>query len=126
MDLVFLFWVITAGIILGVGLIPLAVMGSVVIGIMLIAFAAKNVVDAPYIVMISCDDDSAENSALKLIKKHFSRYRLKSKTVMAEKGIEIVLEIRLKSGETKFVNDLLAISGVTNATLVSFSGEYAT
>lgn len=126
MDLVFLFWSIAAGIILGAGFIPLAIMGSIIIGLILVAFISKNVVESPYIVMVSCADENAENDALNLIKNSFSRYRMKSKTASAAKGIELILEIRLKSGETKFVNELSAISGVTNAALVSYSGEYAT
>lgn len=126
MDLVFLFWSIAAGIILGAGFIPLAVMGSVIVGLILVAFVSRNVVETPYIIMINCIDENAENNALNLVKKNFSRYRLKSKTNMAAKGIELVLEIRLKSGDTRFVNELSAISGVTNAALVSYSGEYTT
>jgi len=125
MDLVFLFWAIGTGIILGAGFIPLAVLGSVLIGFILIVFVSKNVVETPYIVMVNCTDESAEGGATGLMKKYFAKYRVKSKTVTAAKGIELVFEIRMKSGETKFVNELSAIPGVTNAALVSFNGEYA-
>jgi len=125
MDLVFLFWSIVAGIVIGAGLIPLAVLGSVIIGIILIAFASRNMIDTPYILIINCTDESAEHSAVDLMKKVFSKYRVKSKTVTVEKGIELVYEIRLKNGETKFVNELSAIPGITNSALVSFNGEYA-
>lgn len=125
-DLVFLFWAIGAGIVLGAGFIPLAVLGSVIVGIILIAFVSQqNVFDTPYIVMVNCADERAEGDAVGLMKKHFPRYRVKSKTVSAAKGIELVFEIRMRSGETKFINRLSAIPGVTNAALVSFSGEYA-
>ncbi len=125
MDLVFLFWAIGTGIILGAGLIPLAVLGSVLIGFILIVFVSKNVVETPYIVMVNCTDENAEGGATGLMKKYFAKYRVKSKTVTAAKGIELVFEIRMKSGETKFVNELSAIPGVSNAALVSFNGEYA-
>ncbi len=125
MDLVFLFWSIVAGIVIGAGLIPLAVLGSVIIGIILIAFVSRNVVETPYIVIINCTDENAESSAVGLMKKAFSKYRVKSKTVTAEKGIELVYEIRLKNGETRFINELSAIPGITNSALVSFNGEYA-
>ena len=125
MDLVFLFWSIVAGIVIGAGLIPLAVLGSVIIGIVLIAFVSRNIVETPYIVIVNCTDEQAEGSAVSLMRKVFNKYRVKSKTVTAEKGIEMVYEIRLKNGETKFINDLSAISGITNAALVSFNGEYA-
>ncbi|KAF1085149.1 hypothetical protein SPSYN_01285 [Sporotomaculum syntrophicum] len=125
MDLVFLFWSIVAGIVIGAGLIPLAALGSVIIGIILIAFVSRNVIETPYIVIINCADENAEGSAVNLMKKVFSKYRVKSKTVTAGKGIELVYEIRLKNGETKFINELSAIPGITNSALVSFNGEYA-
>ncbi len=125
MDLVFLFWSIVTGIVIGAGLIPLAVLGSVIIGIILIAFVSRNVIETPYIVIINCADESAEGSAVDLMRKIFSKYRVKSKTVTAGKGIELVYEIRLKNGETRFINELSAIPGITNSALVSFNGEYA-
>ncbi|MDQ7794468.1 MAG: DUF4956 domain-containing protein [bacterium] len=125
MDLVFLFWSIGAGIVLGAGLIPLAVLGSVIIGIILIAFVSQNVIETPYIVIINCADEGAEGDAVDLMRRNVSRYRVKSKTVSAARGIELVFEIRLKTGETRFVNELSIIPGVTNAALMSFSGEYA-
>ncbi len=125
MDLVFLFWSIAAGIIIGAGFIPLAVTGSIIIGLILVTFVSKNVVESPYIVMVNCADEIAENDVINLIKSDFPRYRMKSKTASTVKGIELILEIRLKSGETKLVNQLSAIPGVTNAAIVSYSGEYA-
>ena len=125
MDLVFLFWSIVAGIVIGAGLIPLAVLGSVIIGIILIAFVSRDVIETPYIVIINCVDEDAEGSAVELMKKVFFKYRVKSKTVTAEKDIELVYEIRMKNGETNFINQLSAIPGITNSALVSFNGEYA-
>ncbi len=79
LDLVFLFWAIGAGIVLGAGLIPLAVLGSVIIGIILIAFVSQNVVETPYIVMINCADESAEDEAEGLLKKTFPNTALSLK-----------------------------------------------
>ncbi len=125
MDLVFLFWSIVTGIVIGAGLIPLAVLGSVIIGLILVAFVSRNAMETPYIVIINCADENAESKALELMKKMFSKYRVKSKTVTTEKGIELVYEIRLKNGETRFINELSAIPGISNSALVSFNGEYA-
>ena len=125
MDLVFLFWSVVAGIVIGAGLIPLAVLGSVIIGIILMAFVSRDIVETPYIVIINCADEEAENSAMSLMKKVFARCRVKSKTVTAGHNIELIYEIRLKDGETKFINEMSSIPGITNAALVSFNGEYA-
>ena len=47
LDIAFLFWAIAAGIVLAAGLIPLAVFGSVVIGITLLLFANRRSSEPP-------------------------------------------------------------------------------
>lgn len=125
MDLVFLFWSIVAGIVIGAGLIPLAVLGSLIIGLILIAFVSRDAFETPYIIIINCTDESAEDNAVAHMKKTISKCRLKSKTVTVPKGIELVYEIRLQNGGTKLINELSTIPGITNSALVSFNGEYA-
>ena len=57
------------------------------------------------------------------MKEAVKKYAVKSKTVNVQ-GIEFTAEIRMKDGETAFVNRLNEIAGVENATLVSYNGEY--
>ena len=123
MEIVFLFWALAVGIVIGAGMIPLAVIGSLIIGIILVLFANHKFSDTPYILIVNCNDETAENSALELIKNSVSKYNIKSKTVN-NAGIEMTAEIRVKDQATSFVNRLNEISGVTGATLVSFNGEY--
>lgn len=125
MDLVFLFWAIASGIVLGAGLIPLAIFASIVMGLILVFFANKTVLDTPYILMINCSDENSEEVVNKKIKSTFSKYQVKSKSVIPNRGIELVFEVRMKNGETKFVNELSQIQGVTNSVLVSYNGDYA-
>ena len=124
MDLVYLFWSIGVGIILGAGMLPLAFIGSVMIGLLLLVFVKKNVVDLPYIVVITCANETAETKATELLKASFPKNRLKSKTMTMENKIELVLDIRMKNGNTQFINALSAIPGILNASLVSYNGEY--
>ena len=124
MDLVFLFWSIGAGIILGAGMLPLALIGSVMIGILLLFFVRNNVTDLPYIVVITCTDEIAESKAISLLKTSFPKNRLKSKTMSGEGKIELVLDIRMKNSSSQFINSLSAIPGIVNASLVSYNGEY--
>lgn len=123
LDLVYLFWSITVGIIVGVGLIPLAVIGSLVIGIILFVFVNKKTNEAPYVVIVNCDDDAAETSAIALIKQESAKYAVKSKTI-SHSGIELTMEVRLKEETGKLVNNLLSLDGIKNAVLVSYNGEY--
>lgn len=123
MEIVYLFWAVASGIVIGAGMLPLAVIGSAIIGVILILFANKKVHDNPYLLILNCQDENAENAALSLMKEAVKKYAVKSKTVNAQE-IEFTAEIRMKDGETAFVNSLNEIQGVENATLVSYNGEY--
>ncbi len=123
MEIVYLFWAVAAGIVIGAGMLPLAVIGSAIIGVILILFANKKIHDNPYLLILNCQDENAENTALSLMKEAVKKHAVKSKTVNAQ-GIEFTAEIRMKDGETAFVNRLNGIAGVENATLVSYNGEY--
>lgn len=80
MDIAFLFWAIAVGIVLAAGLIPLAVFGSVCIGVVLYLFANRKVHTRPYIAVISCDGQESEKTALQILSEHTQRCALKSKT----------------------------------------------
>lgn len=123
MEIVYLFWAVAAGIVIGAEMLPLAVIGSAIIGVILILFANKKIHDNPYLLILNCQDENAENTALSLMKEAVKKHAVKSKTVNAQ-GIEFTAEIRMKDGETAFVNRLNEIAGVENATLVSYNGEY--
>ena len=123
LDIAFLFWSIAVGIVLAAGMIPLAVIGSVVIGLMLLVFANKKSHVNPYIVVIRCADHASETNAMEFLKNQTRRYTVKSKT--AQKGeVELNLEIRLKEDNTDFINDLAEMNGVYSAVLVSYNGDY--
>ncbi len=123
LDIAFLFWAISAGIVIGAGLIPLGIIGSVVIGIMLLVFVNKKSSDTPYIIVLNLENDRAENDSMALIKSKTKKSIIKSKTV-SKSGIELTVEVRLTDMSAKLLNELLTINGVNNACLVSYNGEY--
>lgn len=123
LDIAFLFWSISVGIVVGAGLIPLAVIGSVFIGLILLIFANKKNTDTPYIIVLNLTDDKAEDDAMTYVKQSTKKHLIKSKTV-SKNGIELIVEVRLMDMSTKLVNQLLDVNGVNNACLVSYNGEY--
>jgi uncharacterized membrane protein YhiD involved in acid resistance len=122
LDIAFLFWSIAAGIVLAAGLIPLAVFGSVIIGVVIMLFANRQSHDNPYIIIISCSGD-AEREAVSFLAGHVKKSVIKSKTVTAQ-SVELNYEVRLKDSDTTFVNALSAKSGISNVVLVSYNGDY--
>lgn len=123
LDIAFLFWSIAVGIVLAAGMIPLAVIGSVIIGIILLVFVNKKSHTNPYIVVLTCTDHESEMNAKGFLEKETKRCVVKSKT--AQKGvIELNIEIRLKDDNTDFINILSEMNGVNSAVLVSYNGNY--
>ena len=123
LDIAFLFWAIAEGIVLAAGMIPLAVLGSVFIGTVLLLFVNKKTHRNPYIVVLSCADSAAEAQAKYFLEKHVLKSIVKSKT--AQKGmIELNMEIRMRNDNTDFINELSDLPGINSAVLVSYNGEY--
>lgn len=123
-DIAFLFWAISVGIVLGAGLIPLAVFGSLFIGVVLLIFVNKKSNDNPYIVLVNMMGDSTEDKVMNFIRNRVQKYIVKSKTVSSGSNIELSVEVKLKNMSTGFINEISEIEGVNNAVLVSYNGEY--
>ena len=123
MDIAFLFWAIAVGIVLAAGLIPLAVFGSIFIGVVLFAFSRKKTADFPYILVVHCKNSEIEEQARIFVKSQVRRLNLKSKSV--DNGcVELNYEVRLKEDSSAFVNELEAMPGVSRVVLVSYNGDY--
>ena len=123
LDIAFLFWSIGVGIVLAAGMIPLAVFGSVVVGVTLLVFVNKKSYTHPYILVLNCDGQDSENAAKEYIIPYVERSIVKSKTAQAG-SVELNLEVRLKEESTDFVNELSQLEGVRSAVLVSYNGDY--
>lgn len=108
---------------LAAGLIPLAVFGSIFIGVVLFAFSKKKTVDSPYILVVHCENNEIEEQARIFVKSQVRRLNLKSKSV--DGGcVELNYEVRLKEDSSTFVNELEAMPGVSRVVLVSYNGDY--
>ncbi|WP_295745845.1 DUF4956 domain-containing protein [uncultured Oscillibacter sp.] len=123
LDIAFLFWSIAVGIVLAAGMIPLAVLGSLVIGAVLLVFVNKKSHVDPYIVVLQCAGHESETRAQAYLERCAERCTVKSKT--ARKGaVELNMEIRLRNDDTDFINTLAEMEGVDSAVLVSYNGDY--
>ncbi len=123
MDIIFLFWSIASGIVLAAGLLPVAVLGSLLIGVMLLIFANRKGKDSPYILMVICDGQETEKKVEEMLALSVKKLVVKSKSV-SRGSIELNFEIRLKDNDTSFINQLADTEGVINTVLVSYNGDY--
>ena len=123
MDIAFLFWSIAGGIVLAAGMIPLAIIGSVIIGVIMIVFCNRKSAQKPFIAVISCDNGSTEEKVAAYLKQNTDKTVVKSKS--AQKGsIELTYEVTLKNNDTEFITKLSEMDGVSSAVLVSYNGDY--
>ena len=123
MDIAFLFWAIAGGIVLAAGMIPLAIVGSVIIGLIMIVFCNRKTIEKPFIAVITCRDGEAEKRVGQYLTSQVKKAVVKSKS--AQKGnIELSYEVSLKSDDTSFITALSDMDGVESAVLVSYNGDY--
>lgn len=122
LDIAFLFWAIAAGIVLGAGLLPLAVFGSLFIGVILLVFANRRSGYTPYLLVVTCENET-EQAVMQAVQNGVKKYQLKSKTVSPD-GVELTVEVRLPGDSSTLVNEAAALPGVRSAVLVSYNGEY--
>lgn len=121
LDVVYMFWAVSAGIASGAKLYPLALIGSAVVGLVLVILSRKKITSSPYLLIIRHREEAAFAVKDQLVKMN---YQLKSKTVR-KNLIELTLELRLKDDNTAFVNRLSEIEGVEDVSLVNYRGDYA-
>lgn len=124
MDIVFMFWAIAVGIVTGASFYLLAIMGSVIIGIILYIFSNFKNQTSPYLLIIDYSDSSSEKTITGILKNRVKNYNIKSKTINSD-NIELAVELRIKTNEIDFLNEIKGAESVKNAVLISYNGDYA-
>lgn len=123
-DLVFIFWAITVGIANGVGYFNISIIGSVVMTIVLLFMTRKAEEEQPYLLVLHIPTLCDSSEVTTHVKKSVERFLLKSKTVTPQ-YVEITAEVRLRSDDTHFLNDLQTSGKVQKATLITYAGDLA-
>lgn len=119
-DVVFMFWAIAVGIISGAGLYMVALVGSPIIGLFLFVLSRANLrTNDPYLLVIHYTTDAEA-----AVQKALPENKLRSRTVTSA-GVELMLEVRMKSKDASKVDELLNIKGVKDAALVSYNADVA-
>lgn len=123
-DIVFLFWAISEGILCGAGLLPLALLGAPLIGGLLLLFSLHKERSDPFLLIVRFGNPDAEDAITRIAEKSVRRLRLKSTSVIGDET-ELILEVRLDRGERAFVREISRMDSVTSASLVSYNGNFS-
>ena len=121
MDLMFLFWSISVGIICGAGLAQVAIILSIVITVGILILDQFPVAKAPMILVVNANDLDAEDSVEQVVGKYAKNFNVKSRN-MTETSLDLVLELRTAQGG-ELVKKVMQLEGVVSASLLSHDGE---
>ncbi|MBQ0051420.1 MAG: DUF4956 domain-containing protein [Treponema sp.] len=121
MDLVFLFWSITTGIICGAGLGEIACVLCFVLTIILFTLDRIPVAKAPKILMVNATGYENEEKILNSVKKYSKYFTVKSRA-LSSGNIDLVIEIKALK-EAELVKEIASFPEVTSASLLAHDGE---
>lgn len=121
MDLVFLFWAISVGIICGAGLAVIAVIASAALTVGILIAEKLPIARAPQILLVNSSTFESEDDIMEIIKKYCSLYKVKARNLMQD-HLDMAVEIRAKE-DAKLVRELMQLENVTSASIVAHDGE---
>ncbi|MBO5292654.1 MAG: DUF4956 domain-containing protein [Lachnospiraceae bacterium] len=121
MDLVFLFWSISIGIICGAGMIEVAVCTSLVLTAGIFILNQMPIAQAPMILLVHASDNQVEKAVLTVVKKYCRQFKVKNRT-MTRNGMDMVVEVRV-SQESELIEEVMQMKEIETATLVAHDGE---
>ena len=121
MDLTFLFWSISVGIITGVGLFELSIIISLGIAVFMIILDLFPTLKSPCLAVISADNADCYDKIKECAEKYTRRCRVRSKNI-SSKGMELILETKIKN-EVEFSKAIAGIDGVTSISILAHDGE---
>lgn len=121
MDLGFLFWSISAGIICGAGFVMIAIVASIAITAVILIADAIPVAKAPLVLVVNCSDNQKEKDIMAVIDEYCSLAKVKSRNLSAER-LDMVVEVRTKQ-ESDLVAALIQKEEIISASLIAHDGE---
>lgn len=122
-DIVYIFWAISEGIIIGSQQYILALFGTIIISIAIAVFSTHKERLSRYMLVVRYKDEE-EKEIMKEIKQNSKRHEIKSNTLYQGNEQELIVEVLMNSKENKLIENLKKYNNITMASLVKYNGEY--
>ena len=122
MDLVFLFWSISMGIICGAGLYEVAIIVSVFVTIAILGLELIPMVNEPLLLIINAQDCDVEEKVVEIVKTYAKRHLIKSRN-LTQSGMDMVMELRMKDKGGELVKAIKEVKGINAVSLLMHDGE---
>ena len=121
MDLAFLFWSISIGIICGAGLYEIALVTSVGVTVFILVLDMLPVGKAPMMLVVNSSEMNGEKAVLDVVGKYARYYKVKSRN-LSKGRLDMVIELKVKE-ESALVSEVAALDGMLSASMISHDGE---
>ncbi|MBQ7954497.1 MAG: DUF4956 domain-containing protein [Lachnospiraceae bacterium] len=122
MDLVFLFWSISIGIICGAGLIELGILVSVLLTLVIFVLDITPSLRSPMILVVNGQNEDIEDKLKLILNKYSKKYVIKSRN-LTQSGMDMIVEIRMKDNGGELIKEVKTVEGVRSVSLVMHDGE---
>lgn len=122
MDLVFLFWSISVGIICGAGLYGMALMLSLAVTVVVLVLDYLPTASAPMLLVLNATDVKAEDEVVEIVGNYAKHFQIKSRN-LTKNGLDLVMELRIKDGEVEMLRKINKLNAVESVSLLSHDGE---
>lgn len=121
MDLAFLFWSISIGIICGAGLYEIALVTSVGVTVFILVLDMLPVGKAPMMLVVNSSEMNGEKAVLDVVGKYARYYKVKSRN-LSKGRLDLVIELKVKE-ESALVSEVATLDGMLSASMISHDGE---
>jgi uncharacterized membrane protein YhiD involved in acid resistance len=121
MDLIFLFWSISIGIICGAEMYKIAIITSLVLTIGLFLLELTPAGRASVLLIVNADGIGAEGAVTEIVKQHTTRYKIQSRNV-SEGSLALIYDVKAKD-EAALVSGIAALQNVSGVSLMAHDGE---
>lgn len=121
-DIVYIFWAISEGIVIGSRQYLLAFIGTICISIAIATFSTYKEKRNRYILVVRHKGE--EKDIIKEIKSNSVNYELKSNTLYDDQEQELILEVILEKNKDSIVENLKKYKTINMVSLVKYNGEY--
>ena len=119
-DLLFLFWSISNGIIIGAQVYSMAIVLAIILAIAMLFFDIIPEKKTPYILVIYFKNVKTRDIEI-ILNSYKIKYKLKSEN-LSSKESSYIYELKVKK-DKEFVNEILKVKGVSEVNLMSQDGE---
>lgn len=121
-DIIYIFWAISEGIVIGSRQYSLAIAGTICISIAMAVFGTYKEKMNRYILVVRYNAE--EKEILNKVKEICKKYEVKSNTVYSNNEQELIVEVILERNENSLIEKLKQYKAINMVSLVKYNGEY--